>query len=122
MPAFLSQLVNWLLYLFGARSSAQAINMAEAVVTQAIAAFLKNIAEIGVQDGARFLAAARELSAQINAKEISGPEKLKLYLGSVDELLLELGGDIAHTLATSVKRTAAELFHQPDAGSKGGAS
>lgn len=112
--SFLSGLINLLLGLFGLGSTSAAISQAERIVVEATEAWLRNIAEIGIQDGARFIADARELSAQIQAKEVGGGEKLKLYLGSIDNLAVMLGGDIAHTVWESVRRTAAELMHQPD--------
>jgi hypothetical protein len=102
--------------IFGRFSSTVAISQAETLVLEAAGSLLTNIALIGVEDGARLLADARALSSQINAKaDATGAEKMSLYLGAAGQLIVELGGNIEHTLVTSVTRTLAELFHQNDA-------
>lgn len=113
--SFLSRLMSLLLNLFGVTSSPQLLTAAQAIVIEATEAWLRNLKEVGIQDGARFIADARELSKQINADDVSGTEKLKRYLGSVDNLAMLLGGNVTHTLWESVRRTAAELMHQADA-------
>lgn len=115
MTNLLSRLVSLLLNLFGEQSSAELIGQAEVVVIEATEAWIKNLAAVGVEDGGRFIADARALSAQINQQNASGSAKLSLYIDAAKALLVELGGDITHTLSESVIRTAAELFHQTDA-------
>jgi hypothetical protein len=101
---------------FGKGSTTVAISTAETLLLEAAGSLLSNIATIGIEDGARLIADARALSAQINSKtDVSGTDKMKLYLGAAERLIVELGGDIEHTLVLSVTRTLAELFHQNDA-------
>jgi hypothetical protein len=102
--------------LFGSSSNAALLTVARDVVAEATTALINNIAAVGVEDGARFIADARALSVQINAKtDATGIQKMELYLSAAKELIVELGGDVGHVLAESVTRTLAELFHQTDA-------
>lgn len=109
-------LINLLTQLFGGSSSTNLVAVAETLLIEATTSLLANIAAIGVEDGARLVADAKALSSQIQAENVSGAEKMVLYLEAAKTLIGELGGDIGHTLVESVTRTLAELFHQNDAG------